>query len=55
MRSLHFLLPEVLPDNIIEDIKTMALKFPEEIGVIGGEIGKHSAQDKDLRRSQSVG
>tara|TARA_B100000287_G_scaffold40167_1_gene36579 strand:- start:2473 stop:3057 length:585 start_codon:yes stop_codon:yes gene_type:complete len=52
MRSLHFLLPEALPEQIIEDIKTMALKFPEEIGVVGGEIGKHSAQDKDLRRSQ---
>ena len=52
MRSLHFLLPEALPNNIIEDIKNMALQFPEEMGVIGGEIGKNATQDKDLRRSQ---
>lgn len=52
MRSLYFMLPEALPDNIIEDIKIMALRFPEEIGVVGGDIGKNSTQDKDVRRSQ---
>tara|TARA_B100000927_G_scaffold166209_1_gene133948 strand:- start:12059 stop:12643 length:585 start_codon:yes stop_codon:yes gene_type:complete len=52
MRSLSFLLPEVLPEQIIEDIKTMALKFPEEIGVVGGKIGESTKQEKDIRRSQ---
>ena len=52
MRSLSFLLPEVLPEQIIEDIKTMALKFPEEIGVVGGKIGEGTKQEKDIRRSQ---
>ena len=46
------MLPEVLPEQIIEDIKIMALKFPEEIAVVGGEIGKDSKQEKDIRRSQ---
>ena len=27
-------------------------KFPEEIAVVGGEIGKDSKQEKDIRRSQ---
>ena len=46
------MLPEVLPEQIIEDIKTMALKFPEEIGVVGGKIGEGTKQEKDIRRSQ---
>lgn len=52
MKSLSFLLPEVLPDNIIEDIKIMALRFPEEIGVVGGGIVEDSKHEKDIRRSQ---
>ena len=52
MKCVSFLLPEVLPDDIIEDIKTMALKFPEEIGVVGGKIGEDCKQEKDIRRSQ---
>tara|TARA_B100000035_G_C20844323_1_gene484483 strand:+ start:172 stop:738 length:567 start_codon:yes stop_codon:yes gene_type:complete len=46
------MLPEVLPEQIIEDIKIMVLKFPEEIAVVGGTIGKDSKEEKDVRRSQ---
>jgi len=46
------MLEEVLPEYIIEDIKSMALKFPEEIGVVGGAIGEGAKQEKDIRRSQ---
>ena len=46
------MLPEVLPEEIIEDIKIMALKFPEEIGVVGGAIGEANKNDQDIRRSQ---
>ena len=55
MKSLSFLLPEVLPDNIIEDIKIMALRFPEEIGVVGGGIVRILNMKKILEDLKFVG